>query len=120
MAVLSAASFALVATSPPLPRPVLNAAVEAQARRYFSLGNCVRQQLGPTSAEDLQRELADDFEFVAPLVGPLGRDAIIAATIGLDLAEALPDFDARCATMAVTHALQAGLHAAHIQAILRR
>ena len=69
--------------------------LEARARRYFSLGNKVKQQLGPTSATDLQEELADDFEFVAPLIGPLDRSAIIAATTGLDLGEALPNFDAR-------------------------
>ena len=96
LALLGASSaLAPATTAPSLPRPVPNAAVEAQARRYFSLGNKVKQQLGPTTAEDLQRELADDFEFVAPLVGPLARDAIIAATTGLDLGEALPDFDAR-------------------------
>mgnify|MGYP002632188050 CR=1 FL=1 len=78
-----------------LPRPTVNAELEGRARRYLSLGNAVKQQLGPTSAEDLERELADDFEFVAPLVGPLGRDAIIAATTGLDLSVGLPDFDAR-------------------------
>lgn len=77
--------------SPPVP----NEEIEAKARRYFSLGNRVRQQLGPTEAADLERELADNFEFVAPLVGPLDRKAIIAATTGLDLAEGLPDFDAR-------------------------
>ena len=96
---LSASVVSLVATatssSPLLPRPVANPAVETLARRYFSLGNKVKQQLGPTTAEDLERELADDFEFVAPLVGPLERSAIIAATTGLDLGEGLPDFDAR-------------------------
>lgn len=66
-----------------------------RAKRYFSLGNKVKQQLGPTNAEDLRRELANDFEFVAPLVGPLGKDALIAATTGVDFAEGLPDFDAR-------------------------
>lgn len=78
-----------------LSPPVLNPDVEAKARRYFSLGNKVKQQLGPTNAEDLERELAPDFEFVAPLVGPLDRKALIAATTGLDLGEGLPDFDAR-------------------------
>ena len=90
---LSASVLSLVATatssSPLLPRPVANPAVETLARRYFSLGNKVKQQLGPTTAEDLERELADDFEFVAPLVGPLQRSAIIAATTGLDLGEGL-------------------------------
>jgi len=66
-----------------------------RAKRYFSLGNKVKQQLGPTNADDLKRELADDFEFVAPLVGPLNKDAIIAATVGVDFAEGFPDFDAR-------------------------
>merc|ERR1740127_332490 len=78
-----------------LPRPVVNPTVEERARRYFSLGNSVKQQLGPTNADDLERELADDFEFVAPLIGPLDRTAIIAATTGLDLGVGLPDFDAR-------------------------
>jgi hypothetical protein len=78
-----------------IPRPIANAPIEARARRYFSLGNKVKQQLGPTTSADLENELADDFEFVAPLVGPLDRKAIIAATTGLDLAEGLPDFDAQ-------------------------
>mmetsp|Transcript_47217 Transcript_47217/g.95145 ORF Transcript_47217/g.95145 Transcript_47217/m.95145 type:complete len:432 (+) Transcript_47217:120-1415(+) len=78
-----------------LPAPQANADMEAKARRYFSLGNRVKQQLGPTNAADLEAELADDFEFVAPLVGPLDRKAIIAAATGLDLQQALPDFDAR-------------------------
>ena len=78
-----------------LPRSVPNAAIEAKARRYFSLGNVVKQQLGPTSAADLENELAPDFEFVAPLVGPLGKQALVQATQGLDLAAGLPDFDAR-------------------------
>lgn len=72
-----------------------NHEIEQRARRYFSLGNKVVQQLGPTSADDLRNELADDFEFVAPLVGPLGKDAIIAATTGLDLGEGFPNFDAQ-------------------------
>ena len=62
---------------------------------YLALGNNVPQQLGPTRAADLERELHDDFEFVAPLVGPLDKKALIAATTGLDLGEGLPDFDAR-------------------------
>lgn len=66
-----------------------------RAKRYFSLGNKVKQQLGPTNPDDLQAELADDFKFVAPLVGPLSKDELIAATTGLDLATAIPDFDAR-------------------------
>lgn len=65
------------------------------AKRYIGLGSKVVQQLGPTSAEDLNRELASDFEFVAPYVGPLSKSAIIAATTGLDLGEGLPDFNAR-------------------------
>ena len=83
------------ARAPATLRPIANPAMEQRAIRYFSLGNRVRQQLGPTNPDDLRRELADDFEFVAPLVGPLGKDALIAATTGLDLAEGLPDFDAR-------------------------
>lgn len=75
---------------PPVPSPV-----EAQARAYFALGNKVKQQLGPTNAEDLEAALDPAFEFVAPLVGPLDKAAIIAATAGLDLGAALPDFDAR-------------------------
>ena len=66
-----------------------------RAKRYLALGNNVPQQLGPTRAADLERELHDDFEFVAPLVGPLDKKALIAATTGLDLGEGLPDFDAR-------------------------
>lgn len=54
-----------------LPTPVKNEALEAKARAYFGLGNKVKQQLGPTRKEDLETALADDFEFVAPLVGPL-------------------------------------------------
>ena len=79
----------------PLPRPSTDSPLIASAQRYFSLGNEVKQQLGPTNPEDLNKELADDFEFVAPLVGPLGKDAIISATAGLDLGAGLPDFDAR-------------------------
>jgi len=67
----------------------------AAASRYLSLGNEVVQQLGPTRREDLQKELAEDFEFVAPLVGPLDKASLITATAGLDIATALPDFDAR-------------------------
>lgn len=80
-----------------LPRPRADDPLGSidSARRYFGLGNKVVQQLGPTDAEDLRRELAEDFEFVAPLVGPLGKDALIAATTGLDLGAGLPDFDAR-------------------------
>jgi len=66
-----------------------------RAKRYFSLGNNVKQQLGPTDAKDLQRELADDFEFVAPYVGPLDKNALIDATVGVDFGEGFPDFDAR-------------------------
>jgi len=69
--------------------------MEANARAYFALGNQVKQQLGPTDAHDLETALDPAFEFVAPLVGPLDKKAIIAATAGLDLATALPDFDAR-------------------------
>ena len=54
-----------------LPMPVKNEALEAKARAYFGLGNRLKQQLGPTRKEDLEAALADDFEFVAPLVGPL-------------------------------------------------
>ena len=75
--------------------PTANSGVEAKARHYFSLGNTVKQQLGPTNAEDLEAELHPDFEFVAPLVGPLNKQAIIGATTGLDLGAGLPDFDAR-------------------------
>lgn len=89
------ALFATAIALAPLPRPVANPDVEAMARRYFSLGNKVVQQLGPTVAEDLEAELAEDFEFVAPLIGPLGKQAIISATTGLDLSAAIPDFDAR-------------------------
>ena len=74
----------------PLPRPSTDSPLIASAQRYFSLGNEVKQQLGPTNPEDLNKELADDFEFVAPLVGPLGKDAIISATAGLDLGAGLP------------------------------
>ena len=75
---------------PPVPSPM-----EAKARAYFGLGNTVKQQLGPTNAKDLEAALDTRFEFVAPLVGPLDKKAIIAATEGLDLGAALPDFDAR-------------------------
>ena len=43
----------------------------------------MKQQLGPTRKEDLEAALADDFEFVAPLVGPLSKSAIVEATEGL-------------------------------------
>ena len=69
--------------------------METNARDYFALGNTVRQQLGPTNAQDLEAALDESFEFVAPLVGPLSKQAIIAATTGLDLGAAIPDFDAR-------------------------
>ena len=69
--------------------------MEEKARAYFALGNTVKQQLGPTNAKDLEAALDARFEFVAPLVGPLDKKAIIAATEGLDLGAALPDFDAR-------------------------
>ena len=95
MAVFATSSLASTMRTGSLPRPVANKAMEESAQRYFSLGNKVVQQLGPTNRADLEAELADDFEFVAPLVGPLGKDALVAATTGLDLAEALPDFDAR-------------------------
>jgi len=90
-------SGALQAGSPTtaLPRPVTDSPLIAQAKRYFALGNKVKQQLGPTNPEDLKAELADEFAFVAPLVGPLGKDAIIGATTGLDIGAGLPDFDAR-------------------------
>jgi len=78
-----------------LPQPVQNKALEAKARAYFALGNKVKQQLGPTHPQDLQDMLSEDFEFVAPLVGPLTKAAIVEATKGLDLAAAIPDFDAR-------------------------
>lgn len=86
---LAITTFGLVAP------PTANSGVEAKARHYFSLGNTVKQQLGPTNAEDLEAELHPDFEFVAPLVGPLNKQAIIGATTGLDLGAGLPDFDAR-------------------------
>ena len=88
---------ALQAGSPTtaLPRPVTDSPLIASAKRYFALGNQVKQQLGPTNPEDLKAELADEFAFVAPLVGPLGKDAIIGATAGLDIGAGLPDFDAR-------------------------
>ena len=94
LTLLTSAPLGLL-TQAAVPTPVRSPDLEARARRYFSLGNKVKQQLGPTSADDLERELADDFEFVAPLVGPLGRDAIISATTGLDLSVGLPDFDAQ-------------------------
>ena len=78
-----------------LPTPVRNEALEAKARAYFAKGNKVKQQLGPTNKADLEDALADDFEFVAPLVGPLTKAAIVEATAGLDLATAIPNFDAR-------------------------
>jgi len=78
-----------------LPRPIVSAELESAARAYFLLGNKVKQQLGPTRPEDLESALADDFEFVAPLVGPLTKSAVIDATAGLDLAVAIPNFDAR-------------------------
>ena len=90
-----ASSPCLVEQAIVLPKPVPNPAIEAKARRYISLGNRVKQQLGPTNAEDLRAELADDFEFVAPLIGPLGKEPLVAATTGLDLASGLPNFDAR-------------------------
>ena len=92
---LSLSAPALQLSSASALAPAVPSAVEAKARRYFGLGNQVKQQLGPTNAADLEQELADDFEFVAPLVGPLNKQAIIAATTGLDLSAALPDFDAR-------------------------
>ena len=72
-----------------LPTPVRNEALEAKARAYFAKGNKVKQQLGPTNKADLEDALADDFEFVAPLVGPLSKAAIVEATAGLDLATAI-------------------------------
>ena len=45
----------------------------------------MKQQLGPTRPEDLESALADDFEFVAPIVGPLTKSAIIDATTGESL-----------------------------------
>ena len=91
LAALLSTAGALLQAPAAYPAPVASPALEARARRYFGLGNKVKQQLGPTSAEDLQRELADSFEFVAPLVGPLGKDALVAATTGLDLSAGLPD-----------------------------
>lgn len=44
-----------------------------RVQRYLTLGQTesgVIQQLGPTTVADLERELAEDFEFVAPLIGP--------------------------------------------------
>mmetsp|Transcript_69975 Transcript_69975/g.126071 ORF Transcript_69975/g.126071 Transcript_69975/m.126071 type:complete len:482 (-) Transcript_69975:141-1586(-) len=80
-----------------LPRPSVTDPLRSieSAKRYFGLGNKVVEQLGPARAEDLERELADNFEFVAPYVGPLPKAALIAATTGLDLGEGLPDFNAR-------------------------
>lgn len=79
-----------------LPTPVTSGEkMIAQAKRYLALGNQVKEQLGPTNTADLQAELAEDFEFVAPIVGPLNKQALIAATSGLDLATATPDFNAR-------------------------
>ena len=77
-----------------LPTPIASAMTE-NAKAYFALGNTVKQQLGPTNAADLESALDESFEFVAPLVGPLDKNAIIAATAGLDLGAAIPDFDAR-------------------------
>jgi hypothetical protein len=65
------------------------------AKRYVSLGNTVKQQLGPADPRVLEEELAEDFEFVAPIVGPLSKPALVAATAGLDFGAAMPDFDAR-------------------------
>uniref|UniRef100_A0A6V2NDS0 SnoaL-like domain-containing protein n=1 Tax=Emiliania huxleyi TaxID=2903 RepID=A0A6V2NDS0_EMIHU len=79
----------------PLAPPRVNDATIAKARAYFALGNRVPQQLGPTNAADLREALSEDFEFVAPLVGPLGKEALIGATASLDLEAAIPDFDAR-------------------------
>ena len=93
--VMSATMIALFSAShglvlpPPLPSPV-----EAQARKYFALGNTVKQQLGPTNAEDLDLALDEGFQFAAPLVS-LDKKAILAATAGLDLDSAMPDFNAR-------------------------
>ena len=78
-----------------LAPPRVNDATIAKARAYFALGNRVPQQLGPTNAADLREALSEDFEFVAPLVGPLGKEALIGATASLDLEAAIPDFDAR-------------------------
>eukprot|EP00747_Dinoflagellata_sp_TGD_P180165 gnl/TRDRNA2_/TRDRNA2_32174_c0_seq1.p1 gnl/TRDRNA2_/TRDRNA2_32174_c0~~gnl/TRDRNA2_/TRDRNA2_32174_c0_seq1.p1 ORF type:complete len:485 (+),score=72.23 gnl/TRDRNA2_/TRDRNA2_32174_c0_seq1:72-1526(+) len=86
---------ARVAAHAALPRPQTSSPLINSAKRYFSLGNKVKQQLGPTSPETLEAELADDFEFVAPIVGPLGKKDLIAATTGLDFAAATPDFDAQ-------------------------
>ena len=75
---------------PMAPRSAVNEQMIEKAERYFSLGNKVKQQLGPTNPKDLEAELAQDFEFVAPLVGPLSKQALMDATAGLDLFEALP------------------------------
>lgn len=65
------------------------------AKRYVSLGNSVKQQLGPADFRVLEEELAEDFEFVAPIVGPLKKSALVEASKGLDFGAAMPDFDAR-------------------------
>jgi hypothetical protein len=92
---MASAALTLAACGLTLPTPVRNGALEQRARAYFSLGNTVVQQLGPTNPEDLEAALDPRFEFVAPLVGPLSKEAIISATTGLDLGQSMPDFDAR-------------------------
>jgi hypothetical protein len=57
--------------------------------RFCNIAMQVKQQLGPTRKEDLEAALADDFEFVAPLVGPLSKSAIVEATEGACM-KALP------------------------------
>ena len=69
-------------------------------KRYLTLGQTesgVIQQLSVRhdGGRFLERELADDFEFVAPLIGPLSKQAIIEATAGVDFRTGIPDFDAR-------------------------
>ena len=78
LALLGASSaLAPATTAPSLPRPVPNAAVEAQARRYFSLGNKVKQQLGPTNAEDLHPQVQGPKCRIAPGASVGGVDARI-------------------------------------------
>ena len=66
---ITASAALLVATASALKiaAPAKNAHVEQLARNYFSLGNVVKQQLGPTNEEDLRRELGERSAHFRPL-----------------------------------------------------
>jgi len=89
-----------------LPLPITHdplRAIEA-AHRYFSLGKSgAVQQPGPTKKEDLERELADDFEMMLPIIGPLTKTQIIGVTDGLDFAGGFPDFNVRYHAFRLDH-----------------